>query len=81
MVNGRVGIYGEGKRWGLEFWAQNIFNERYFQIGADMPLQGSGSLGTVAAPVAAGFPATANQLFVGFPGEPRMYGVTLRGSF
>jgi outer membrane receptor protein involved in Fe transport len=81
VVNGRVGIYGEGKRWGLEFWAQNIFNERYFQIGADMPLQGSGSLGTVTAPVAAGFPATANQLFVGFPGEPRMYGVTLRGSF
>ena len=24
---------------------------------------------------------TANQLFVGFPGEPRMYGVTVRGRF
>jgi outer membrane receptor protein involved in Fe transport len=81
VVNGRVGLYGEGKRWGIEFWGQNLLNQRYFQIAADMPLQGSGSLGTVTAPVSAGFPATANQLFVGFPGEPRMYGVTLRGSF
>jgi len=24
---------------------------------------------------------TANQLFVGFPGEPRTYGITLRGQF
>lgn len=85
LVNGRIGIYGEGKRWGLEFWGQNLFNKRYFQIGAEMPLQGSGSIGSVTAPVYAdtsrNFPATANQLFVGFPGEPRMYGVTLRGSF
>ncbi|WP_085810034.1 TonB-dependent receptor [Sphingomonas sp. TZW2008] len=81
VVNGRIGLYGADKRWGLEFWGQNLFNKRYFQIGADMPLQGSGSLGTVTAPASAGFPATANQLFVGFPGEPRMYGVTLRGSF
>ncbi|WBH17894.1 TonB-dependent receptor [Sphingomonas radiodurans] len=81
VVNGRIGIYGDKRAWGLELWAQNIFAQRYFQIGAEMPLQGSGSIGSVTAPVSAGFSATANQLFVGFPGEPRMYGVTLRGSF
>ncbi len=81
VVNGRIGLYGDRKSWGIELWAQNIFNEKYFQIGADMPLQGGGSLGTVTAPAASGFSGTANQLFVGFPGEPRMYGVTLRGSF
>ncbi|MFW2850535.1 TonB-dependent receptor [Sphingomonas sp. TX0543] len=81
VVNGRVGIYGPVKKWGVEFWAQNIFNQRYFQIGADMPLQGSGTYRSVAAPASSGFAGSANQLFVGFPGEPRMYGVTLRGSF
>ena len=81
VVNGRIGLYGRDKRWGIEVWAQNLLNERYFQIGADMPLQGSGTYNSVAAPASAGFPATANQLFVGFPGEPRMYGVTLRGRF
>ena len=81
VVNGRIGLYGDKRAWGIELWAQNIFNEKYFQIGADMPLQGSGSLGTASAPASSGFPATSNGIFVGFPGEPRMYGVTLRGSF
>ncbi|MCW6532327.1 TonB-dependent receptor [Sphingomonas sp. MMSM20] len=81
VVNGRIGLYGPDKKWGVEFWAQNIFNQRYFQIGADMPLQGSGTWRSVAAPASSGFAGSANQLFVGFPGEPRMYGVTLRGAF
>ncbi len=81
VFNGRIGLYGRDRRWGIELWGQNLFNKRYYQIGADMPLQGSGSFRSVAAPAALGFPATANQLFVGFPGEPRTYGVTLRGQF
>ena len=81
VFNGRVGLYGPGRRWGIELWGQNLFNKKYFQIGADMPLQGSGSFRSVASPASLGFPATANQLFVGFPGEPRTYGVTLRGQF
>ena len=81
VFNGRIGLYGRDRRWGIELWGQNLFNKQYFQIGADMPLQGSGSFRTVAAPASLGFPATANQLFVGFPGEPRTYGVTLRGQF
>ncbi len=81
VVNGRVGLYGPDRRWGIELWGQNLLNKRYYQIGADMPLQGSGTFRSVAAPASLGFPATASQLFVGFPGEPRTYGVTLRGQF
>ena len=81
VVNGRVGIYGPERRWGVEVWGQNLFNTKYYMIGADMPLQGSGTWRAVAAPASSGLAGTANQLFVGFPGEPRTYGVTLRASF
>jgi iron complex outermembrane recepter protein len=81
VVNGRVGLYADKRRFGVELWGQNLLNKKYFQIGADMPLQGSGTYASVAAPASSGFPATANQLFVGFPGEPRTYGITVRGSF
>ena len=30
--NGRVGLFGEGKRWGVELWGQNLLNKRYQQI-------------------------------------------------
>ncbi|MGX7952109.1 TonB-dependent receptor [Tsuneonella sp. HG249] len=81
VFNGRLGLYGADRAWGVELWGQNLFNKKYYQIGADMPLQGSGTFRAVASPAALGFPATANQLFVGFPGEPRTYGITLRGTY
>ena len=81
VVNGRIGLFGKGRRWGVELWGQNLFDTRYFQIAADMPLQGSGTYRSVAAPASRGFPGSANQLFVGFPGEPRTYGATLRFQF
>ncbi|MDO9361534.1 MAG: TonB-dependent receptor [Sphingopyxis sp.] len=81
VFNGRIGLFGRDRRWGIELWGQNLFNKQYYQIGADMPLQGSGSFRAVAAPAVSGHPGTANKLFVGFPGEPRTYGVTLRGQF
>src|SRR3546814_7640431 len=56
VFNGRIGLYGRDRRWGIELWGQNLFNKRYYQIGADMPLQGSGSFRSVAAPAALGFP-------------------------
>jgi len=80
-VNGRVGIYGADKRWGIEFWGQNLFNTKAFQIGADAPLQGSGTYRSVAAPASSGFGGTATQLFVLFPNEPRTYGVTVKYNF
>ncbi|MDP3782665.1 MAG: hypothetical protein Q8Q79_07075 [Sphingopyxis sp.] len=46
-----------------------------------MPLQVGGTFRAVAAPAASGLSGAATQLFVGFPGEPRTYGVTLRGQF
>jgi outer membrane receptor protein involved in Fe transport len=80
-VNGRIGLYGPDRRWGIEIWGQNLLNTKYYMIGADMPLQGGGTFNAVAAPATTGLGGTANQLFVGFPGEPRTFGVTLRGKF
>ncbi len=81
VFNGRLGIYGPDKRWGVELWGQNLFNKKYFMIGADMPLQGSGTFRAVAASPATGLAGTAHQLFVGFPAEPRTWGATVRFSY
>ena len=77
VVNGRIGLFGPDKKWGVELFGQNLFNRKYQQIAADAPLQGSGTIGGVKA----GITATANQLFIAFPGEPRTYGITVRGKF
>ncbi|WP_448585889.1 TonB-dependent receptor [Thermaurantiacus sp.] len=77
VVNGRVGLIGPSNRWSLELWAMNLLNREYFQIGADMPLQGSGTFRAVAG----GRIARANQLFLFFPGEPRTFGITGRFRF
>ncbi|MBO9695274.1 MAG: TonB-dependent receptor [Sphingopyxis sp.] len=77
LINGRVGLYGKDKRWGVELWAQNLLNKKYLVGGTDAPLQGSGTLRAVAA----GLQPTANQLSLGFPGDPRTYGVTIKTSF
>ncbi len=81
VINGRLGIYGPDRRWGVEVFGQNLLNTRYQQISADRPLQGGGTFNAVAAPASSGLAATANQLFIAFPGEPRTYGITLRGKF
>lgn len=77
VFNGRVGISSADRKWSLELWGQNIFNKHYQQVAADMPLQGSGTFRAVAD----GRIASANQLFVMFPGEPRTFGVTGRFRF
>lgn len=77
VFNGRLGISSDDKRWSVELWGQNLFNKQYFQIGADMPLQGSGTFNAVAD----GRIASANQLFILFPGEPRTFGITGRFRF
>ncbi len=75
--NARVGIRGPEERWAVEFWGQNIFNEKYTQVAFNSPLQGSGS----SAAVAAGAIPNATQLFSAYLAEPRTYGITLRGKF
>jgi outer membrane receptor protein involved in Fe transport len=76
-VNARLGISGKDNAWNLEFWAQNLFDVNYKQTVAGAPIQGSGSLATVAA----GGTSPGNALFIAFPGEPRTYGVTVRTKF
>ena len=76
-ANARVGLYGPDRRWGIELWGQNIFNTVYEQVAADAPGQGSGTFNAVAR----GLAATANQVYLTFPAEPRTYGVTVRTKF
>ncbi|MBS3962685.1 MAG: TonB-dependent receptor [Sandarakinorhabdus sp.] len=77
VFNGRVGISAEDRKWSIELWGQNLFNKQYYQISADMPLQGSGTFRGVAQ----GLQASANQLFLAFQGEPRTFGITGRIRF
>ena len=76
VFNGRVGLYTKDKRIGIELFGQNLLNKRYQQIAADAPIQGGGTIGGVRRGS-----ATANQLFIAFPGEPRTYGITIKGKF
>ncbi len=77
IVNARVGIRGNEQKWGLEFWAQNVFNVQYQQVAFDTPGQGGGTTRSVQR----GFLNTSNQVFSAFLGEPRTYGVTARFKF
>jgi len=75
--NARVGLRGPDERWAVEFWGQNVFNQKYTQVAFNSPLQGSGS----SAAVQAGALPNATQLFSAYLAEPRTYGITLRGKF
>jgi iron complex outermembrane recepter protein len=77
VVNGRIGIEGPDDRWGLEFWAQNLFDKNFIQVAFDTPIQGTP--GSTTRAVQAGFFTRATQLYSAFQGEPRTFGVTLRG--
>ncbi|WP_246072098.1 TonB-dependent receptor [Marilutibacter aestuarii] len=68
VFNARLGIGSRDRRWMVELWGQNIFDEYYTQVAFDAPLQAPGS------------PAPGDPLnsYNGFPGAPATYGVTLR---
>ncbi|MGE5501527.1 MAG: TonB-dependent receptor, partial [Ignavibacteriales bacterium] len=38
-VNARIGVGAQDDRWTVELWGQNIFDEQYYQVGYDAPLQ------------------------------------------
>ena len=80
LWNARIGVRGPQERWAVEFWGQNIFNTRYTQVAFNTPLQGAGSAAQVAAFGSPRF-AAGTQLFSAYLGEPRTYGITLRGKF
>ena len=76
VVNARIGIEGPDDRWGIELWAQNLFDKNYAQVAFDTPIQGTP--GSTTRAVEAGFFDRATQLYSAFLGEPRTFGVTLR---
>jgi iron complex outermembrane receptor protein len=77
VVNARVGLRGPDQAWAIELWAQNLFDEDFTQVAFNTPFQA----GTSSAPfVDPGFPG-GRQIFSAFLGEPRTYGITLRGRF
>ncbi|MGC4251947.1 MAG: TonB-dependent receptor [Sphingobium sp.] len=78
--NARIGLRGPEQKWAIEFWGQNIFNEKYTQVAFSSPLQSSSPATSTTGQFAAGAPM-ANQLISAYLAEPRTYGITLRGSF
>ena len=38
----RIGLTGQDARWTAELWAQNLFDEDYYQVAFDAPLQSGG---------------------------------------
>ncbi|HTI31896.1 MAG TPA: TonB-dependent receptor [Sphingomonas sp.] len=77
VVNGRVGIRGPEEKWALEFWGQNLFNQKYAQVAFNSPFQA----GTSSAPFVDPQYPGGRQLFSEFLAEPRTYGVTARVKF
>ncbi|MFP5395537.1 MAG: TonB-dependent receptor [Alphaproteobacteria bacterium] len=78
LVNARVGVRGPDQKWALELWVQNLFDKDYAQVAFNTSFQAGGA----GAPFtdAGNYPG-GRQLFSHFLGEPRTYGVTLRGKF
>ncbi|MFT3756858.1 MAG: TonB-dependent receptor [Pseudoxanthomonas sp.] len=68
VANARIGIGSRDKRWSLELWGTNIFDEDYVQVGFDGPLQ---AVGTPE-------PGNVQNTYDAFLGAPAMYGLTFR---
>ena len=82
VFNGRIGLHGPDQRWAVELWAQNLLNRNFKQVAFDMPIQGSCTeRGAINGFCPAPTPTRSTQLFGAFLGEPRTYGLTLRGKF
>ncbi|MDZ4364928.1 TonB-dependent receptor [Brevundimonas sp.] len=77
-VNGRVVIGTEDERWTWEFWAQNLTDEEYIQVGYNGPLQGTAFQTTVQPDGSFYNPARDTQTYDAFLGQPRTFGATLR---
>ena len=74
LVNGRIGIGSADERWTLELWGQNIFNQDYYQVVFNAPLQGS----LIPLGVNSYNPAADTNTYNAFLGQPRTFGATLR---
>jgi outer membrane receptor protein involved in Fe transport len=79
VINGRIGLHGRDDRWGVELWAQNLLDTKFKQVAFDMPLQGSCTTRGAEAGFCSPTPNRSTQLFGAFLGEPRTFGITVRG--
>ncbi len=71
VVGLKFGVYTDDERYGLEFFARNLFDEKYINTAFDSPLQGSS-----ISPTSPGGVGTST--IDAFLGEPRMMGATFR---
>ena len=80
MVNGRVSIGAEDERWTVDVWAQNLFEEKYTQVGFAAPLQGTAFTDTTTPQPNGTYynQATDTATYNAYLGAPRTWGVTLR---
>jgi outer membrane receptor protein involved in Fe transport len=75
VVGLKLGVYSEGEKVGLEFFARNLFDERYINASFDSTLQGSAACSASTPGCTAPSGSSTVDAFVG---EPRMIGATLR---
>ncbi|WP_374572295.1 TonB-dependent receptor [Phenylobacterium sp.] len=54
VVNARVSLMRTDRRWGVELWADNLFDKDYYQVLYDAPLQPGSIDGFLGAPRAYG---------------------------
>jgi len=78
LVNGRAVLAGDQDRWAVELWAQNLLDKKYYAVISTGPLQGASGLDATHPTY---IPARDTVTYVGFLGQPRTYGVTLRAKF
>ena len=50
VVSARVSVGPASKRWSAELWAENLFDENYFQVVYDAPFQAGGLEASLGAP-------------------------------
>ena len=81
LVNARIGLRGPEQRWAIELWAQNLLNKQYDQVAFNTPLQAAGSASRAHQKAFGSATSFSAQTFSAFLGEPRTYGLTLRGKF
>lgn len=77
LFNARVGVRGPDERWGIELWAQNLFNKDYAQVAFNSPFQAGATTPPFTDPQYPG----GRQIFSQFLAEPRTYGITGRFRF
>ncbi len=79
VFGAKIGFYSEDEWFGLEFFARNLFDERYINTAFDSPLQGTAMCQTGVPTIAACPPLqNSSSTIDAFVGEPRMIGATLR---